>query len=339
MSALLIDVDDNALDALIAREPKNVAALVERGDRKARTGDHRAAVAFFKAALTAASEQAQAGPLPANLRQSIERAQRGLQEGHQAFHAHLETSLAAAGFPQGQRPEGFQHSLELMLGQRQIQTMGIQQPGQYFYPGLPQRRYYEAAEFSWAAAVEEAALAIRAELDRYLASGANAFRPYLVSNPERPPSDFHGLRDNPAWSTLYLWEQGKKVDGITDLFPETMAAMDKVDLARISIRAPSILFSRLGPGATIPPHHGAINARLICHLPLVVPPGCGFRVGGESREWQEGKLLIFDDSVLHEAWNKSAEDRIILIFDCWRPEVPSEDRRAISAMFEAIDGY
>mgnify|MGYP003340156387 CR=1 FL=1 len=338
MPALLSELDDAGLDTLIAREPGNIAALVERGHRRAEAGDHRAAVAFFKAALGAAGELAQRGPLAADLRAPIERAQRGLQEGHAAFQQHLENSLAAAGFPEGRRPPGFQHSLDLMLGRRQLTEASIQQPGQYLYPGLPQRRYYDAGEFAWAPTVEAAAPAIRAELEAYLAQGSADFRPYLVSNPDRPPSNFHGLTDNPAWSTLYLWENGRANEAIAERFPATMAAMASVDLARISVRAPSILFSRLGPGATIPPHHGAINARLICHLPLIVPEGCGFRVGGETREWHEGKLLIFDDSVLHEAWNRSGEDRIILIFDCWRPEVPADDRRAIAAMFEAIDG-
>ena len=82
-----------------------------------------------------------------------------------------------------------------------------------------------------------------------------------------------------------------------------------------------------------------MNARLICHLPLVVPPGCGFRVGGETREWREGELLIFDDTVEHEAWNEGSSERIILIFDVWRPEIDSEERRAITALFEAVDNY
>ena len=80
-----------------------------------------------------------------------------------------------------------------------------------------------------------------------------------------------------------------------------------------------------------------INTRLICHLPLVVPPGCGFRVGNETREWEPGKLLIFDDTIEHEAWNDSSEDRIILIFDVWRPELRDDERRAVTMMFEAID--
>ena len=64
-----------------------------------------------------------------------------------------------------------------------------------------------------------------------------------------------------------------------------------------------------------------------------------FRVGGDTRKWHEGELLVFDDTVEHEAWNDSDRDRIILIFDVWRPEVTPDERRAITAMFAAIDGY
>jgi aspartyl/asparaginyl beta-hydroxylase (cupin superfamily) len=95
----------------------------------------------------------------------------------------------------------------------------------------------------------------------------------------------------------------------------------------------------LRPGARIPPHHGVLNSRLICHLPLIVPDRCGFRVGNETRAWEEGKLLVFDDSMEHEAWNDSDRDRVVLIFDVWRPELGEADRRAITTMFEAIDDY
>jgi aspartyl/asparaginyl beta-hydroxylase (cupin superfamily) len=75
------------------------------------------------------------------------------------------------------------------------------------------------------------------------------------------------------------------------------------------------------------------NCRLICHLPLIVPPDCRFRVGNEVREWEEGKLLIFDDTIEHEAWNESDEDRIVLIFDIWRPELTEQERFELTALF------
>ena len=116
-----------------------------------------------------------------------------------------------------------------------------------------------------------------------------------------------------------------------------MAALSKTPLARMSVRAPVIMFSLLKSGARIPPHHGSTNVRLICHLPLVVPAGCGFRVGNEVRAWERGKLLVFDDTIEHEAWNESKEDRIILIFDIWRPELSMDERSAVAQIFEALD--
>ena len=327
--------DEAEIDELLGREPRNIEALVQKGDFRTAAGDDRAAMAFYKAALSAA---AAAQPLQPSLRTAIERAQAGAARAHSLFERHLDDALAAAGFPEGDRPERFQESLDLMLG-RKTTTLQLQRPGSYYFPGLPQRRYYERSELPWSGDVEAAAPAIRKELDSFLASESDRFSPYLVSDPSRPRSEFHGLVDNPEWSTLYLWQNGGPVDGVTGLFPDTMAALEVLDLTRLGARAPSILFSRLAAGARIPPHHGVMNARLICHLPLIVPPGCGFGVGGETRQWSEGELLVFDDTVEHEAWNDSRSDRIILIFDVWRPEVAFEERRAITALFDTVDNY
>jgi len=159
-----------------------------------------------------------------------------------------------------------------------------------------------------------------------------------VSDTARPRTEFHGLRDNPEWSTLDLWDKGKRSPLAAD-FGATAAAVEATDLPRISVRAPNVLFSKLSAGARIPAHHGMINTRLVCHLPLIVPPDCGFRVGGETRQWEEGKLLIFDDTIEHEAWNEGQSERVVLIFDVWHPDLDADERRAISVMFEAIDAY
>ena len=327
--------DEAAVDALLEREPRNIEALVRKGELRQLAGDDRAAVAFYNAALRAA---AAAQPLPTSLRPTLERAQAGMAECHASFERHTEEALTAAGFPTVSRPPRFQESLDLMRGVRQTELQ-LQQPTSYYFPGLPQRRYYERSELPWAAQIEAAAPAIKAELLDYLAGGEDAFSPYIVTDPTRPRTEYHGLIDNPDWSTLYIFSNGHRVPEMEERFPKTLAAVEQLDLPRMGVRAPSILFSRLAPGARIPPHHGVMNARLICHLPLIVPPGCGFRVGGEVREWREGELLVFDDTVEHEAWNDGSSDRIILIFDVWRPEVTSDERRAITALFQTVDEY
>ena len=328
-------IDEEATDALLEQQPRDVRALVQKGEFRAQAGDDRAAAAFFRAALRAA---AAAAPLPLELKPYVERAQAAIAHAARSFEQHLERELTASGFPIVARPPRFQDSIDILTGRRQVQLQ-LQRPGGYLYPDLPQRRYYERAEFPWAADIEAAAGAMREELIALLAAGADCFTPYMVNDPTRPQHDAHGLVDNPEWSTLYLWQNGRPVDEHVAHCPKTFEAVTRLDVPHITTRAPSILFSRLSPGARIPPHAGMLNARLICHLPLIVPPGCGFRVGGETREWKEGQLLVFDDTVEHEAWNDGTSDRIILIFDIWRPELSEVERRAVTALFEAVDSY
>ena len=225
----------------------------------------------------------------------------------------------------------------MMLGRAQANPK-LQRPTGFYYPGIEERPFYDPTQFKWAAAIEMAAASILAELTAAESAEHFQFTPYLVGDASRPRTDFHGLHDNPAWSTLQLWEKGQPAP-LAEHFAATLAAIEATDVPRISVRAPNILFSNLAAGARIPPHHGMLNARLICHLPLIVPHGCGFRVGGETRKWEYGKLLIFDDTIEHEAWNNSSSDRVIVIFDVWHPDLDNRERSAISTMFEAIDSY
>ncbi|MFN5903064.1 MAG: aspartyl/asparaginyl beta-hydroxylase domain-containing protein, partial [Novosphingobium sp.] len=92
-------------------------------------------------------------------------------------------------------------------------------------------------------------------------------------------------------------------------------------------------FSLLKPRTRIPPHTGVTNIRSIVHLPLIVPQGCGFRVGGETREWHEGEAFVFDDTIEHEAWNDSDHLRAVLIFDVWNPWLTLAERDLIRGLF------
>ena len=320
-----------AADEVLKRDPGNVRALILNGDSRREAGDDRAAASFYHTAARAAAQAE--GMLPADLKADLERAERLTREMSGRWRSQLESHLAGAGFVGNSPTTRFRESIDILLEEKQFY---FQQPTAYYFPRLPQIQFYERSEFDWVEAVESAADDMRAELEAVLRE-EGLFRPYIQASKDRPAYDFHGLLDNPAWSTLYLWENGGPVEANVARFPKTFAALRGVPLPHITTRAPSILFSLLKPGARIAPHHGMINTRLICHLPLIVPPGCGFRVGNEVRQWEIGKLLIFDDTIEHEAWNESDEDRVILIFDVWRPELDADERRAVTAIFEAID--
>ncbi|MGH8254866.1 MAG: aspartyl/asparaginyl beta-hydroxylase domain-containing protein [Steroidobacteraceae bacterium] len=70
-----------------------------------------------------------------------------------------------------------------------------------------------------------------------------------------------------------------------------------------------------------------------------MPPGCALRVGNDTRAWREGEVVVFDDTIEHEAWNRSPELRVVLLFDIWRPELTDKERAHVAAMLESIDRY
>lgn len=147
------------------------------------------------------------------------------------------------------------------------------------------------------------------------------------------------MLDNPDWTACYLWKNGSAVAEVQQRCPRTVAALARLPLATVPGRAPNVLFSLLRPGAHIPPHHGFLNTRCIVHLPLIVPasdPPCRLRVGAETQAWQEGQVLIFDDSFEHEAWNPSAELRVVLLFEVWRPELSALERELVITLFDAL---
>lgn len=314
-----------------APQQANIQALLDRADDYAARGDPKAAMSFYQAALKGAQ-----GTLPDP--RSLERlrsAQAFIQRRTSEFEQSLDRVLA------GFRPENSQaamrltHSLDMLKGERSIYP---QQPAVFYYPYLSQRQFFEREEFDWVPAIEAATPAIREELLALLEDGAH-FRPYVEDRADRPRRQFHHLNNDPSWTALYLWRDGQLVAEAAERCPRTVEALARIPLSAIGRRTPAVLFSRLEPGAHIPPHSGMLNCRLICHLPIIVPKGCWLRVGNETREWEEGRMLIFDDSIEHEAKNPSGELRIILLFDIWRPELTETERQGISAIFDAIDTF
>jgi aspartyl/asparaginyl beta-hydroxylase (cupin superfamily) len=99
------------------------------------------------------------------------------------------------------------------------------------------------------------------------------------------------------------------------------------------------MFSLLKPGTRIPPHTGVTNVRLVTHLPLIVPEGCGFRVGNDTRQWVPGHAWVFDDTIEHEAWNDSDKLRVVLIFDIWHPHLTPPERALITALTEGVNAF
>ena len=322
--------EEAALNRLLELEPHSINGNVMKGDCRAAGGDESTAIYFYTAALRYAAGV----DLPANVAAEVRRAEQALAELQGRAHARREALLTRRGMPPGTWSDRLNHALELAAGRRRLY---LQQPTIFYYPELPHVQFFDPADFAWVPAVEAAADAIRAELvDLLREEGTDDFRAYIQAGAESVRMDANqALVDDKDWSALFLVENGAPVARVVDRCPRTWAAVQQAPLVDIPGRGPTAMFSLLKAGARIHPHTGMFNTRLVCHLPLIVPPGCRFRVGNAVREWEAGKLMIFDDTIEHEARNDSGEDRVVLIFDIWRPELTERERAELTALLAA----
>jgi aspartyl/asparaginyl beta-hydroxylase (cupin superfamily) len=324
--------EEEALSRLLAAEPRHLPALLKMGELKARNHDDRGAVSFYRTALAVANQPG--ARLEPQLRPALQEATAFIDAAQCRFASHLEKAVAEAGLADGPGGNRLRYALDLLFGRAELFP---QNPSMFYFPGLAPRQFFERDEFDWTGKLEAATPLIRAELDAVMKMDG-AFSPYVKSNPHRPLPN-NPLRDDPSWGAFHLFKDGRPVEANAALCPATMKALESVPLPDVAGRSPNVLFSMLKAGTHIQPHTGLLNTRLICHLPLIVPPDCALRVGAETRAWIEGETLLFDDSIEHEAWNRSDVTRVVLLFEVWRPELSTEERTALTRIFESIDAY
>lgn len=320
------DAAEAAIDRQLARVSRDVGALLLKGLLRERAGDARAATSFYR---TAQAQMAFDGRVPPELAQLEAHARAFLARATDDFTGHLLSELGDDLSPT------MREAVELLTGERQLY---LQQPSVFYYPGLPQRRFYDPAEFPWLTAMLAQVPAMQDELSAVIESGDAGFDPYVRHDPNRPAPANH-LLGKSDWSAFHFWRDGAVVEQNAARCPATMAALEQAPMPRIPGRSPNAHWSSLLPGTHIKPHTGMLNTRLICHIPVLTAPKCWLRVGSETRGWEPGVPLIFDDSIEHEAKNDGPRRRVVLLFEIWRPEVPEEDRAAIARIFQAIGSY
>ena len=326
-----------AVDRLLALQPHHLGGLLLKGAALSRAGDDDGALAPFQVALAIAEKLRGSGrQLPPMLAGEVGKAAQWVERHIAGRAARIDDALAEGGFGPGKRSQAVDEALAILRGDAAIQ---LQQPTSFYFPGLPQRPFYDRGEFGWAAEIETRTPAIKAELEALLRSQAGEFEPYVAADADKSGGTAPNahLAGDASWSAYHLIKGGEPVEGHAEHFPDTLAALELAPMPRVAGRAPMALFSLLKPGAHIRPHHGLFNFRLICHLPLIVPPDCTLRAGNQQRQWRDGELLIFDDSMEHEAWNRSDRQRIILLFEIWRPEIGEADRAALTLLLEAAN--
>ena len=319
-----------ALDAALAIDPYFFLALLSKGVVLERMGRTKLAAQIYQNALRIAPRPEHAAP---SLEAPIRHAREVVAAEAVALAEYLREQVAGLRTRHAGEPLArFDECLDVYAGTKRIYNS---EPVQLHVPRLPAIPFFDRDLFPWLPRLEATTATIRAELVALLEAGMPGFAPYVAYAPGTPVNQWSELNHSRLWSSLWLWRDGAPQVEAMDRCPRTTEVLAEMPLADQPGFAPTALFSALAPRTRIPPHTGSTNARLVVHLPLVLPGPARFRVGNDTRAWRTGEAWVFDDTIEHEAWNDADETRVILIFDIWNPLLSQPERELISAMMTA----
>jgi len=218
----------------------------------------------------------------------------------------------------------------------------LSEPGQvpqlFYIPSLKPAAFFDSTVWEWSSRLEAATADICTEFTRASRVLENEGRPYLDSE-SLDGETFAKLLGSKNWTALDLFRDGQPNRAVSEHFPLTLAALNSVPLYGLDETPFEVFFSVLKSQQHIKPHYGLSNHSLTLHLPLITPHQGKLTVKGESRDWRFGQLLAFDDTYLHEAQNQSEQDRVVLIFSIWHPELSAAERSAIQRSFNARNAW
>jgi aspartate beta-hydroxylase len=322
-----------AIEGALRINPSDLFALILQANLLERQGKmHQAARVYGRVLANAPPLER----LQVNLRPAVIKAQSFRENYDREFgnfiDQHLNSMYQSLA---GEKLQRFRASVDIMVGRKQRYES---KPAIYFYPHLAPFEFFDRAAFPWLDAVEAASAEIQTEFLEILKSESD-FVPYLTYPDNVPHFQFSELNNSPRWSAFHIYENGRLVEANAAKCPRTVAVLKGCPQPNQAGRTPTAMFSLLKPKTRIPAHTGVTNARLVTHLPLIIPEDCGFRVGNQTRHWVPGKAWVFDDTIEHEAWNDSDKLRVVLIFDIWHPDLTPPERAMITAMADAITAF
>ncbi|MEN2786815.1 aspartyl/asparaginyl beta-hydroxylase domain-containing protein [Sphingomonas qilianensis] len=322
----------DALEGALAIDQRHFMALVRMAELLERMGEDAHAAERWSGVLAMSAMLDDRGPAIDAL---LDHARDYVMRQRTTFAAAIDSGLSAArAAVPAHRRRRFDACIDATMGRRQIyanQCAGLH------FPFLPADEFFDRDHFPWLGEIEAQTDVIRGEFEALVAADAASFLPYVAMEPGTPANKWSPLNHSLEWGAFHLWKNGWRDEAACARCPQTVTALERLPLCDLPGRAPTVFFSVLKPGAHLPAHTGVSNVRAIIHLPLIVPPGCSFRVGGEMRDWKVGKAWAFDDTIEHEAWNRSDAMRAILIFDVWNPHIEPEERALLRQFFPLAD--
>ncbi len=317
-----------AVHAALALTPLDFMALLSKATILERLGDSSAGEAYGRALAQKPDDR-----LSPQIEQMIAHAQKCDEAYRANCNAALERLVAPVTV--NAAPDEKRRISRFRTNATRTTRPFHSEPTRYHFPGLVEAEFHERRHFPWLDALEAATDVIAAEFEAVANAERAELVPYIQYAAHEPLQQWRSLNHSRDWTAIHLLQNGKRIDANARHCSQTMALIDQIPQPRVPGCSPNAMFSLLAPQKVIPPHAGVANTRLVCHLPLIVPSGCWFRVGAETRLWERGKAFVFDDTIEHEAANPSEELRVILIVDVWHPGLSEVEREAVRVVLGA----
>jgi aspartyl/asparaginyl beta-hydroxylase (cupin superfamily) len=320
----------DAVHRALALSPRDFTALLMRASLFQRLDDPRAGDAWGNALAQRPEKD-----LPPELVPVVAEA----EQRHSAWLGAREEQMkrAMAAFEEGTDAEQRKRIERFRTNVLRRTRPFHSEPTDFHFPELTEREFHPRRLFPWIDRLEAATEMIREELRAVMAAERSELVPYVQYDEHLPLDQWKQLNKNLDWTAIHLLLKGRTVQANARHCPQTVKLLASFPQPAITGAVPNAMFSLLAPHTQIPPHVGVGNFRLVCHLPLIVPEGCWFRVGAETRHWRPGEAFVFDDTIEHEALNPTDELRIVFIFDVWHPDLCEVERDAIKALIESDD--
>ena len=178
----------------------------------------------------------------------------------------------------------------------------------YAFSATPSRPYLDRAAFAHLDALRDGWQGIREEALHLFDEG------YIRSAEKHNDASFSSFFKE-GWKRFYLKWYGEPLPSAHALCPNTVALLATIPQVKAA------MFALLPPGAKLNPHRDPFAGSLRYHLGLVTPnsDACRIFVDGEEYSWRDGEDVVFDETYVHWAENRTDQTRVILFCDVERP--------------------
>lgn len=178
----------------------------------------------------------------------------------------------------------------------------------YLFSAVPNRPIQEVDDFPELGLLKENWEVIRDEAARLYDAG------HIKRSEKYDDLAFNSFFKS-GWKRFYLKWYGEYLASARELCPRTVELLEGIPTINAA------MFTALAPNSHLVRHRDPFAGSLRYHLGLITPNSddCRILIDGTPYSWRDGGDIVFDETYMHRAENRTDRLRVILFCDVERP--------------------